>query len=176
MQCQNVEFCKGHAPFGVPGMPRSRLCGRCGLWAPLFQWGVLTFVRRVEQCAICLEDKPLHVMFPANCTHYFCTECMYTFFHADILDFDLGKEMYGCPRCPGGCHNPIVGKQCVCPCRKDTEEQWRRDEEDLYDAWLSHKQQMLWHILILVASQTFRCPVCRAEYRSNFFTAEDGQG
>jgi hypothetical protein len=97
-QCRGM--CLSQAGLGYNTFVRKRICGEncqlvkcpnyqlCGMADPQCildchadrciycdqSWGCdLTFIEEIKECPICLEDKPLHILW--KCPHELCVEC-----------------------------------------------------------------------------------------------------
>lgn len=89
-----------------PPCPNSRLCGMhhippvyleihrgtCGNCAAIFG-KALSFVEEEFECPVCLENRPVGIRHPSNCSHIFCVDCTRRLFWASENDID--PEDYG---------------------------------------------------------------------------------
>jgi hypothetical protein len=121
-------------------------------------WGEIKIISKKtkQQCYLCNEIVNKKLLFPNNCGHEYCVDCMrFMLFCDETSVFNISPEPYGCPPCPNGCSNPSIGDQCMCPLYNDVIEDWwnkNKDnaEEFAYECYVDGKNKR----------KTIKCILC----------------
>ena len=151
MKCPNYVVCGKKAPEWLYDCH----AGKCGMTCRNFDV-VTRNNENNEECPVCFDNPDLFVKFP-TCEHYFCGTCIRSLMFWDETKFHLSRVPYGCPPCPNGCENPIMGRQCYCEEYDPVQEQWEKDFPHLYKRWNDNE-------ILSIEQPDFsigRCPMCR---------------
>jgi hypothetical protein len=162
-KCKNYDLCKVVLPKWWFECKGCYLCNNCDM-----MWGELPFRKAVDECSVCFGTEHKQVEFPAECGHWFCTECTKSILWKDDANYYLSPVPYGCPPCPNRCSNPERGKQCECSVYMDeVVEQWKIDHTAQYEEWIRNESVSIeigeTDQGSIVGSGT--CPLCRTKWR-----------
>jgi hypothetical protein len=156
--CVNYELCCNEAVSD----------GLCVLCKKL--GGVkLSIIDGLSECAICFREGKRKLEFPAGCGHAFCLNCSRYILFGDDTRFYVSPVAYGCPPCPKGCANPIIGRQCECLDYVCIKEIW--ETTDLFGAanWLTDEAKSVaagrW--LDVSSYGGCVCPLCRKAVKAS---------
>jgi hypothetical protein len=120
-QCVNFELCETNTNS------HNSLCKNCRLWGEI----PIISKNKKQQCYVCNEMVNKKMIFPTNCGHDYCIDCTrYMLFCGETSVFNISPEPYGCPPCPNGCSNPMIGNQCTCLLYNDVIEEWWNENKD----------------------------------------------
>jgi hypothetical protein len=160
-KCPNYELCQNTK---VDGMG-SDFCMTCGSWFKMgFGWDKLTFVETTEECVVCMNICDKKLMFPTNCGHAFCISCSKDILFWNQTRYQLSQVFYGCPPCPNGCVNPIKGEQCYCEEYDVVEEEWKNNQPEKYQEWVTAEEKSIKNSFSEVTYGKATCPLCRKKY------------
>ena len=134
-QCKNYELCETNTNS------HNSLCKSC------MNWGEISVISKKsrQHCYMCNEMVNKKMLFPNNCGHEYCIDCMrYMLFCDETSLFNISPEPFGCPPCPNGCRNPSEGNQCLCSSYDQVIEDWwnenkEKAEEFTYACYLDGK-------------------------------------
>lgn len=156
--CVNFELCSNEAIL-------DGFCMTCKYWfssvgrVPC----KLSIITKPGECVICLKDRERKLEFPAGCGHSFCIGCSSHMLFGDDTRFYLSPVAYGCPPCPTGCANPIIGKQCACVEYMAIQEIWETTDLLAASKWFEAEAKSVevgrW--LDVSSYGVAVCPLCR---------------
>lgn len=165
LQCPNFQVCGRQFPAWM-GSSSGEHCMECFVLThntqlpPTFQ-----VYPTNEQCIVCMDLTGKEVKFPW-CNHRFCCKCTGELLFHDETKFETSPVKFGCPKCPMGCINPCVGRQCRCLEYLPVVQRWMEDSPDDWKDWISFEVCTAKVSKIRVEQTgdsrgSGKCPVCR---------------
>jgi hypothetical protein len=156
--CVNHELCNNEAII-------EDFCITCKYWFSTVGLAnsKLSVIDSVGECMICFKSCRRKLEFPADCGHVFCLHCSSHLLFGDDTRFYLSPEPYGCPPCPKGCTNPLLGRQCGCVEYVAIQEIWETTDVLGASRWFAAEAKSVevgrWLDISSYGSAV--CPLCR---------------
>lgn len=145
IKCRNFEFCGEVVPEWWWSSKGRYLCSGCYM-----DWCRKLEFREPAECPVCLEVKP-QMKFPGNCNHWFCCSCVNAVVYGLEVVPATSPVRFGCPPCPNGCTNPVIGPQCNCEEYKVILNLWKNNRD--YQFFIEMNTTYI--------EATDKCPLCR---------------
>jgi hypothetical protein len=160
--CMNKELCGYGRNLPVEWRGKCLNCRMCGFGEILSR-----DCPENDVCTIC-SGTGRQMQFPSyGCEHWFCVGCVKELLGYEEHKVQPNPEQFGCPPCPNGCANPLVGKQCPCIRHADAKAEWKSEDPDAYNVWAG-EEKVLTEQLENAHGYIFRkaaCPICHRTVR-----------